>query len=270
MDLEDDGRSFAVLDDLACERGAHISQSRSELAVSAGAPSDSTRPVGQQHDRVVRRAFAVDADAVEALVDSWAEEVDRLSEVERIVRREYGKHRRQSRMDHPRALGHASDDEAVGAHDRLLRPAVGRENRCGGGVSAVRPERRGGHTQSADDLLQRQRHADHTGREDNDLLGLQTEKLRRLTSRALRVGDASRACRRVCNAGVHDDRLRLGDLEMSLRDNDGRGEDAVRRPDSRADSRRDRPYEREIGSGASDPGLDAARFEPLRRSDGHG
>jgi hypothetical protein len=115
----------------------------------------------------------------------------------------------------PAPFAIAAYDEAVAAHDRLLRAAISRENRCRGGLAAVRPKRRGGLAQSADDLLEWQLHADYSGREDDDLLSLQAEKLRRLAGRALSVRDPLRACRRVCDSGVHDDGLWLRNLEVS-------------------------------------------------------
>ena len=112
--------------------------------VARRAPLEAARAVREQHDSVVRRALAVDRDAVEARVDRRAQDVDRLARLERVVGRDDGEHRREPRMDHPGALRHATDDEAVAVGDGLLRPAVGREDRGGGIRATVRRERCGG------------------------------------------------------------------------------------------------------------------------------
>ena len=59
--------------------------------------------------------------------------------LERVVGRDDREHRRELRVDHPRALCHPADGEAVHGDRRLLRARVGRENRLGGVRPAARP-----------------------------------------------------------------------------------------------------------------------------------
>ncbi len=74
-------------------------------------------------------------------------------------------------MDHPRALRHPADDEAVPDDVRLLRPAIRRENRPRGVRSRIRGEERSGVAHAGEHSLHGQRHADHARREDDHLLG---------------------------------------------------------------------------------------------------
>ena len=61
--------------------------------------------------------------ALKLIVDGGPQEVDRLARLERIVGRDDREHRREVRVDHPRALRHAADGEPVAVRDRRLRRA---------------------------------------------------------------------------------------------------------------------------------------------------
>ena len=114
-DLGEHRRALAVRDDLLREIGADGANAECELRVGRRRSLDRRCTRCEQHDRVVRRALAVDRDRVEGRVDRGPEEGDRLARLERIVRRDDREHRRQVGVDHPRALGHATDGEAGAA-----------------------------------------------------------------------------------------------------------------------------------------------------------
>ena len=157
---------------------------------------------GEQHDRVVRRALAVDGDRVEARLDRGAEERDRVARLERIVGRDDREHRREVRVDHPGALGHAADREPGPVRDGRLRLRVGGENRLRRIAAAVGGERSGCGDEALLDPLERQRRADHAGREHEHLLRYEPEQ--RSGARGGRgcVGVALNTGRRVRDAGV--------------------------------------------------------------------
>ena len=107
-------------------------------------------------------------------------------------------------MDHPRALRHAADGEAGAVRD-------GASSRC---VSVVRiasaasappsaGERGGAASKPGEQLVQRQRRADHAGREHEHLLGRRARAARAACAGGReRVERALRAGRRVRDAGV--------------------------------------------------------------------
>jgi len=92
----------------------------SELLIALIRALHAARAVREQHDRIVRRALAIDGDPVEACLDGWSEDVGRLTRSEGIVGRDQGQHRREAGMDHPCALRHPADREAVTLNHRLL------------------------------------------------------------------------------------------------------------------------------------------------------
>ena len=228
----------------------------------AGVALDRRRSGGEQHDRVVRRALAVDRDRVEARVDGGAEEVDRLALRERVVGRDDGEHRRQVGVDHPAALRHPADGEAGAVGDRGLRVRVRGEDRVGRVGAALDRERGRGIDEPGAHAVERQRRADHAGGEDEHLLGVEVEEPGGLGGGAERVELAALAGERVRDAAVDHDRLRLRQLEVRLRDEDGRGLDAVLRPHRRSRSR--------AGASARSRGPSSrggsARGRPRRRS----
>ena len=172
-------------------------------------------------------------------------------------------------MDHPRALRHPADDEAVPGDARLLRPAIRREDRPRGVVPGIRGEERSGVAHAGEHSLHGQRHADHARREDDHLLGGEPERVGRLDGRRLGIRDSPRTRRGVGDARVHDDGLRLGPLEMPLRDDHGGREHAIRRPHRGTDGRLDRAHEREIEARPPDAGADPRRHEAARSGDAH-
>ena len=79
-------------------------------------------------------------------------------------------------MDHPGALRHPADGEPVDRDGGLLRARVGRQDRLGCVEPAVVGERRHRLAQAAEHLLEREQRADHAGREDEHLLGVEVEQ----------------------------------------------------------------------------------------------
>ena len=75
-------------------------------------------------------------------LDRRPQELDRLSGLERIVGRDDREHRREPRVDHPRALRHPPDHESVTVDGGLLRPAIGGHDRLRRRSTAVVRERR--------------------------------------------------------------------------------------------------------------------------------
>ena len=218
--------------------------------------------------RVVRRALAVDRDRVEARVDRGPQELDRLARLERVVGRDDREHRRELRVDHPGALRHAADREARPPRgDRLLRVRVRRHDRLGRVVAAVPRERRGG-PHAGDHVRERERRADHAGREDEHLLVVEAEQPRRLGGGRAGV-ELARARRSRHSRRPEFATTACGsrELEMLLADDDGRGEHAVRREHRRRPSRArasGRPTSRAAPSCGSRSGR-RSRRSPWRR-----
>ena len=173
-------------------------------------------------------------------------------------------------MDHPGALRHPADGEPVPGDDRGLRPVVRREDGLGGGVTALCGERLRGRVDAGQELVHRQPRADYAGREDDDLLGPDPEPLRDTLGRRAGVLLAGQACRRVCNAGVDDHRLGLGELEVPPGDGDGRRLHPVPRPHRAADRRSERADERDVRPpGRANAGGDAGGGEAGCGGDRH-
>ena len=187
VDLGEQRRAFAVGDDLRRQVAADGAQRECERLVARRRALDLRDAGGEQHDRVVRRAFAVDRDRVEARLDRGAEERDRVARLERIVGRDDGEHRREVRVDHPRALGHAADREAGPVCDGRLRLRVGGENRLRRIAAAVCRECSGRRDEALLDPLERQRRADHAGREHEHLLRRRARAAQRRSRRSRRA-----------------------------------------------------------------------------------
>ena len=147
--------------------------------------------------------------ALKLAVDRGPQEVDRLAGLERIVGGDDGEHRRELRVDHPGALCHPADGEAVEGDGCLLCAGVGRQDRLGGVLPACGGERGDRFPQPAKHLLEREQRPDHAGREDEHLLGVEVEQPPGLGGGRQRVELAALAGRRVRDAGVDHDRLRL-------------------------------------------------------------
>ena len=80
--------------------------------------------------------------------------------------------------------------------------------------AAVLRERRDGRVEPGQQPVQRQPRADHAGREDEHLLGVEVEQPRRLGGARERVELAALAGGRVRDAGVDHDGLRVGEREV--------------------------------------------------------
>ena len=91
-------------------------------------------------------------------------------------------------MDHPRALGHAADAEALRVYGRFLRAGVGGEDRLRRVGAADGRELRHRLLEPGEHALDRQRHPDHAGRQDEHLLGRQPEQVRSTFRGRTRVG----------------------------------------------------------------------------------
>ena len=240
-----------------------------ELRVARGGAGDAARAVGEQHDGVVGRAVAVDGDPVEGRVHRRAQQRIGVARLERVVRSEDREHRRETGMDHPGALRHPCDDEAVARDARLLRTAIGGEDRPGGVVTAAGGEARRRLPHSCQHALERERHPDDAGRKDEDLVLVERERSGRRGGRPLGVRDPGGTGRGVRDASVHDHRLRLGGREMALRDQDRSREDSIRRPYRGAHGRRGGADDGEVEAGAPDPRPNARGDEPGRRGHAH-
>ena len=173
-------------------------------------------------------------------------------------------------MDHPRALRHPADDEAVSLGHRLLRPAVGREDRGRSRVAAV-----GDRAPPTPRARPRGRGPCGSGtpmtpvESTTTCSGASPSAVPDLGSGSFGVGDSRRAGRSVGDAGVDHDRLRLGELEVPLRHDDRSREHAIRRPHGRPDGRHRGADDREIRPGAADARVNTARDESLSGRDRH-
>ena len=150
-------------------------------------------------------------------------------------------------MDHPGALRHPTDREAGSLGDRGLRAGVGREDRLGRRGAAAGGERGRGLVDTRAKRAHRQPRADDAGREDDDLLGRKREQRGGVRGGRPRVVLAGSAGRRVRDARVDDDRLRLGELQVATGDDDRCCLDAVQRPHRSTDGRDERADERHVG-----------------------
>ena len=195
--------------------------------------------------------------------------LDRLARLERVVGREHREHRRQLRMDHPGALRHPADGEPVERDRGLLRLRVGGQDRLGRVWAARGRDRRRGVAQAAEHLLERQQRADHAGREDEHLLGVEVEQPSGLRRGRERIELAALAGGGVRDARVDHDRLRLGRREMLLRDDDRRREHLVDGEHRRPDGGHGRADDGEVEPLAADARVHAGGGEPLRGGDAH-
>ena len=112
---------------------------------------------------------------------------------------------------------------------------------------------------------QRKQRADHAGREDEHLLGLEVEQPPRLGRSRERVELAALTGGGVRDAGVDDDRLRLRAREMRLRDDDRSGLHTVDREHRGADRGHGRADDRNVFSGTANARRDARGGEALAR-----
>ena len=208
-DLQHDGRALPVRDDLAGEVGAHVLEGPGEQCV-VGSIALALGAMGEEDDRIVRRAVPVDRDPVERPLDGGPEKRVSLALGERVVGRDDREHRREPRVDHPRALCHPADGEAVVRGQRGLRAGVGREDGLGRRRTAAGRECDGGLVNACEQLPHRKPRSDHTGREHHDLCGPQPERRRSVGGglRSILLARPTRGC--VRDARVHDDGLRLG------------------------------------------------------------
>ena len=268
-DLGEDGHPLAVGDDLAREIVTDLVQRCGEGGVRLPRPCDPARAVREQEHGVVRRAVAVDRDRVERLVDGGPQELDRLARRERVVGRDEGEHRRKVGMDHPRALRHTSEREALARDDRLLRARVGGHDRVRGILAALGRERLDRRLQPRQQLRHRQRDADHAGREDEHLLGRELEQPPGLGRGRQGVDLPALAGRRVGDARVDDDGLRICELEVLAVHEQARRLHLVAAEHPGADRRLRRAHDGEIALHAPDPAVDPARGEALRRGHAH-
>ena len=136
---------------------------------------------------------------------------------QRVVGGDDREHRREVRVDHPGTLRHPADREAAAPHDRLLGARVGGQDRLRRVAAAVRREPRS-RPRPASSFGIGSFDPDHAGREHEHLLGVEPEQRRGLGRRRERVQLALLAGRRVGDAGVDHDRLRLGLGQVRLRD----------------------------------------------------
>ena len=152
----------------------------------------------------------------------------------------------------------------VPVRDRFLRARVGRHDRLGRGRAAPAGEVERSFLHAGHDLVERQRSADDARREDDHLLGLDAEEPCRLERGRPCVGNALVTGRRIRNAGVRDDRLRLRNLEMLARHDDRCCEEAVGREHRSARRRDERAHEREVALAVlADPAVHAAATKAL-------
>ena len=172
-------------------------------------------------------------------------------------------------MDHPGALRHPADREAVAQRHRELRPRVRGQDRLGCVVAAVRRERVRCGQYSGHEHVHRQVDADHAGREHHDLFRSETKRAPGGGCSLLRVGDSLRAGSRVGDAGVDHHRLRLGRLEMPLRDEHRSCQHPVHGPHRAAHGRSGGAHEGHVRPGAPDTRVDAGGKEPRRGGDAH-
>ena len=125
------------------EVAADVRERRRERGVGRGVRSTGAAPFASSTTASFVEHSPSTEIALKLVVDGGAQELDRLARLERVVGRDDREHRREVRVDHPGALRHAADGEAVAVRDRRLRLRVGGEDRLGRVVAAVGGERGG-------------------------------------------------------------------------------------------------------------------------------
>ena len=172
-------------------------------------------------------------------------------------------------MDHPGALRHPADGEAVAGDRCRLGHGVGRHDRLGRRGAALGRHRLDGRPEPGEELVEGEPHADDAGREHQDLFGLQIQQPRRLGAGGEGVELAALARRRVRHARVDHDRLRLGLPDVVAVHGQAGGLDLVAAEHRRAHCRRGRAEDGEILRRGSDTGVDSGGDEAARRGDAH-
>src|SRR5438445_468418 len=157
-------------------------------------------------------------------------------------------------MDHPGALGDATDRNDPGggleAHGAVLGSGVGRHDGAGGLRPAVRCETARRHAQAVGDLLERERYADHTGRQHEGGAGREGGGLLGGLRHRPGRGEPGRTGARVRDPRVHRDRTHsarpLGQ-QVGVVD-DGCGAQCILREHARRGAAR-RAHELHVGMG---------------------
>jgi len=190
--------ALAVAHDLPREVGAEVGQ-RICKPVGIRRPG---RAVCQHKQRIVCACVAVDADAVEAGCDRFAQHCVQRIRCDLCIGDHGGQQGCHVRVDHARTFRHAEQPDAVYLAEGDLGPCVGCHNGARGGIPAVWCELRGGRSQPGCDLRHRQPRADDAG-------GHHRDRTRRQAGRGLCAGGhrscigqpaLARAC--ICAAGV--------------------------------------------------------------------
>ena len=189
----------------------------------------------------------------------------RLAGRERVVGGDDREHRREARVDHPGALRHPADREAAAArrpppsaHVSVVRIASAASPPPSGESSiSPRPASSFG-IGSFTPITPVERTSTCSGSIPSSARGLGRGRER--------VQLTLLAGRRVRDAGVDHDRLRLGLGEVRLRDEHRRGLDAVGREHPGADGGHGRAHDREVELRLADPGMHGAGDEALARA----
>ena len=138
-------------------------------------------------------------------------------------------------MDHPRPLAHPANSDATAADLDLFRGDLGDlvsshdRPRCLG--AAVRAHSAARDGDPGLDRVHGQVTADHAGRADQHLIGIEVEPVGSQLRHLQRVLEALGARARVGVAGIDHQRLDAVVLEVELVDDDRRRLDLVRRKD---------------------------------------
>ena len=212
FDFDDTLRAFAIGDDLQRKRAANFFQRRSEHAMRRGARFDrrcAGFAVGEDHQRVIRRRVAIDADGVEREARNVTQRFLQERRSNRCIRGHKREHRRHVRMDHPRAFGAAHEMNSLPGHLEGSRGGFRTCIRCADRQRSFRERTRRGAAKTRDDrqraqnFFQRQRHANDAGRTDKQFLRRAAKPLRCFGNRAHRRGVARFTGGAVGVARVH-------------------------------------------------------------------
>ena len=164
-----------------------------------------------------------------------------VSGSQRRVGLDEAEHRREARLDHPRALGLRADAARVPGRQRdVERRAASRTRRSWRSRARTRRRRPAASSPraariAARDAVHRQRHADHAGRRDRDLLLVHAGRHRGGALHARGVLQPAVAGRGVRVAGVDDDGAQRVEPAARLAQQHRRGEHARAREARGAD-----------------------------------
>ena len=191
--------------------------------------------VGQYGDGVAGRLITIDADPVERSVDRPARDTGQGIARDHGIGGDETEHGGQVWLDHPHALGHATERDGAPAdlhpERRLLGPRVSGHDGLGGRTTPLGGEGFDQLRQRSTDSIHRKRNADDPGRRDQDVLGRDPQEISHRFGHLARVADPLLARADVGTPAGGNDGLGHATAGVLRRHEDRRPLDLVRGED---------------------------------------